>query len=875
MKKLLSVLLATMMLLSSVVFAEEDASKYAEDVEILKSFNIISYFSGATDVNAAVTRGQFVQAVMELAYEAIPDCKGNTGFVDVEPDSEYADAIAYAKLAGVVDGVSENEFYPDTVITGIQASKILLTAMGYKDLADFQGGYMTGYYAVANRVKLLDGVTAGESETITAGAMARLILNAGFSQPLDVQQNVGGVVFNVAGEDTIFWRIHSISKGKGVLTSNEYTAIDTSADMGGGRITIGDFRGYAYNNINSEKYIGYYVNFYYKVAESGNMVLYITPDKKNDVITINGANVKSFVGTELSYYKNDDKTASKTKTIPLSAAVIYNGRLITTYTSTDFVGITGEIVLVDNNSDNVIDVVNIVSYENYVINSIDRKSKIIYDLLDGRHQLNYSNEYNVNAFIIWDANGQRIAVDDLKTNDVLTVAKSKDSKYIRALLCNEQISGTVTGRTSDENGAFVSIDGVSYEIEERCNTIQGAKMVSNESITVYLDVLGRVAYAIPKTSKEGFAAVVRCIDGTVNSETGRAALRIITSTGISEMYEFAERIVIDGYGYTNLAYVPSDVENSRIIRYKINDKNQIKWIDTPRKTTEAGGSIHSIATLSNAKYIGNSKSFAGSLQMNNSMLVFTGPEVKTNATAEDYGVKSTADIVDQGRYTGEAYAVADDAVVADVVLLYEAGTDNLKHTSPTAVIAKMVHTINSDNEEVYDLTLISRDSNGFNLQVPVADYYAGATVGDVIKYEKDSTGAIKQMEVIFDSETTDLNHNPSASRGTPLTGLGTSYDSESLSYWGTITNRNGSIFQFELAPTLLANTSNKTRQFTYHDLSIIPAKILVVNTQETSSKERVRTGTIDDIKDTFHFGTGSRAYFYTGYGRVSMLVVYK
>ncbi|MBQ7793782.1 MAG: S-layer homology domain-containing protein, partial [Clostridia bacterium] len=836
MKKLLSILLAMMMLLSSVTYAEE-VSKYEEDIAILKSFNVISYFSGSVDPDAAVTRAEFLKAVLELTYEGIPDCNGNTGFSDVDAGSDYADAVAFAKSVGIIDGVSDSEFHPDSLITGIQACKILLTAMGYKDLAVYQGGYTPGYYTVANRVDLLDGVTAGENETITAGALAKLLLNAGFADPLEVKQKIGGIVFEMAAEDTIFWRIHSIAEGEGVLSSNEYTALDSSSDMGGSKITIGNFNGYAYNNINAEQYMGYYVDFYYREAETGNTVLYILPDEdNNDIITIDGDNVKSFADGVLSYYKNENKSNLKTKEIPLSASVIYNGRLITTYTADDFVGITGEIVLIDNDCDGNVDVVNIVSYENYIINSIDTRNSIIYDLLDGSRTIDYSNEYNSNAFVIWDKDGKRVAIDDLKAMDVLTVAKSKDSSYIRALLNNEIMTGTVTGMNSDDEGVYLYLDGVEYEVEKHCNEKQGDTVVMNESATVYLDVLGRIAYIEPKSSKEGFAAVIKTIDEDV--ETGRGAVRVMTSNGKVETFYLADKVVVDGSRYTNSKQVPANVALSRIIRYKLNSNDELKWIDTPIKTDENGGSIHKISTLSNAKYIGNSKSFSGALQMNTSMLVFKGPESTADAVSEDYSISAASEIADQSRYTGEAYAVADDAVVADALLLYDTSDDSLVHTSPTAVISKVIQTINSDGEDVYRLTLISRDNDSFDLEVLAEDYFNGATSGDVIKYAIDTDGYIKQMEIIFDSETTALNHNEATGRGTPLTGLGTSYDSEFKAYWGKVINKDGKIIQFELDSALLNNSSNKTAQFTYHDLSLVPAKIITVDTSETASVER-------------------------------------
>ena len=82
--------------------------------------------------NSETTRAQLVTILYRLEGE--PEVSGTSGFTDVEADTWYTDAMAWAAANGIVNGVSETEFAPGKDITREQLATILFRyaeAKGY------------------------------------------------------------------------------------------------------------------------------------------------------------------------------------------------------------------------------------------------------------------------------------------------------------------------------------------------------------------------------------------------------------------------------------------------------------------------------------------------------------------------------------------------------------------------------------------------------------------------------------------------------------------------------------------------------------------------------------------------------------------------
>ena len=103
--------------------------------------------------NSETTRAQLVTILYRLEGE--PEVSGTSGFTDVEADTWYTDAVAWAAANGIVNGVSETEFAPGKDITREQLATILFRyaeAKGYDvsaraDLSAYPGADQIQSYA--------------------------------------------------------------------------------------------------------------------------------------------------------------------------------------------------------------------------------------------------------------------------------------------------------------------------------------------------------------------------------------------------------------------------------------------------------------------------------------------------------------------------------------------------------------------------------------------------------------------------------------------------------------------------------------------------------------------------------------------------------
>ena len=104
----------------------------------------------------------------------MPRVTGSSGFTDVASGAWYADAVTWAAENGIVNGVSDTEFAPNTNITREQFAAILYRYADYRDLdvsgqdslADFTDrGSISAYALEAMRWAVYEGLINGMTET--------------------------------------------------------------------------------------------------------------------------------------------------------------------------------------------------------------------------------------------------------------------------------------------------------------------------------------------------------------------------------------------------------------------------------------------------------------------------------------------------------------------------------------------------------------------------------------------------------------------------------------------------------------------------------------------------------------------------------------
>ena len=122
--------------------------------------------------NAPMTRGMLVTVLYRLAGS--PKSAADSGFADVAADKYYADAVSWAAENGIVSGVSDGCFAPDSQVTREQLAAILYRYARDKrydtgKTADLMGfadyGQISGYAAEALGWTNAEGLVSGRSKT--------------------------------------------------------------------------------------------------------------------------------------------------------------------------------------------------------------------------------------------------------------------------------------------------------------------------------------------------------------------------------------------------------------------------------------------------------------------------------------------------------------------------------------------------------------------------------------------------------------------------------------------------------------------------------------------------------------------------------------
>lgn len=170
-------------------YKDVDSSKYyADAVEALSTYGIVSGYAGYYQPNAHVTRAEFAKMVT-LAAGLEDEAHSNAGkrrFDDVALDfwgNGYINTSAENKL---IVGYPNGQFMPDKKITFAEAVTVLLRAMNYTS-ADLGDNWPYAYMVKAKGLGLTDGIDLGDNSYIARGDLA-VVINRALQSKLNGSQ---------------------------------------------------------------------------------------------------------------------------------------------------------------------------------------------------------------------------------------------------------------------------------------------------------------------------------------------------------------------------------------------------------------------------------------------------------------------------------------------------------------------------------------------------------------------------------------------------------------------------------------------------------------------------------------------------------------
>ena len=257
LKRALSLLLAAAMLIGMMVvgasavsyndFPDRDEIVNKDAVSMLTTLGIIEGTDqGTYNPTGDVDRAQMAKMI-SVALTNNENCDTlyqnvNSGLTDIAANWARG-YINYCYTLGIIAGRGNNTFDPSANVTGVEAAKMLLTALGYD--ANIEGlvgnDWALNTAALAQNLGIFRNFTKDVSEPLNRDDAALLIYNA-----LDVeliQEYRNGYAISYDDHRTILSSVFGVIRVEGVVIGNEWAQLeetDSDAALQEGRTRLED-----------------------------------------------------------------------------------------------------------------------------------------------------------------------------------------------------------------------------------------------------------------------------------------------------------------------------------------------------------------------------------------------------------------------------------------------------------------------------------------------------------------------------------------------------------------------------------------------------------------------------------------------------------
>ena len=257
LKRALSLVLAVVMVIGLMVvgasavsyndFSDRGEIVNKDAVSMLTTLEIIEGLpDGSYDPTGDVDRAMMAKMI-SVALTNNEDCDTlytnvNSGLTDISANWARG-YINYCYVRGIIAGRGDNTFDPGANVTGVEAAKMLLAALGYN--AEIEGlvgpDWALNTAALAQQLGIFRNFTKDVSEPLNRDDAALLIYNA-----LDVemiQQYQNGYALVYADHRTILSSVFGVIRVEGVVAANEWAQLqetDSDAALREGRTTLED-----------------------------------------------------------------------------------------------------------------------------------------------------------------------------------------------------------------------------------------------------------------------------------------------------------------------------------------------------------------------------------------------------------------------------------------------------------------------------------------------------------------------------------------------------------------------------------------------------------------------------------------------------------
>ena len=477
-KRIISIITVLTLMLSCISVS---ASPKLTDIENVSGKNEIEllYNLGIVEGNdegefmpeASVKRIEF--AVMILRMLKMDEFAMEGEFADI-PSTHWAYNYAGTlKSMGIVEGIGDNKFGIDMDVTYEQALKMLVSALGYSNIAEQQGGFPNGYVAMATTLGITDDVpmSTGAVNRLSAALLIENCLEADMLKPgQEDTKNPDNIL-----EDTLRY-----TKMRGTVDAT-FDAYG-SENLKYNEIVISGVR-YKLDVdnciIDTTGLFGREVEYYVTERDYEKVISHIRPvGQKIESITADADDIASnTTKTQFNYYKNE-KLESETIETPTN--VYYNGRQVPT------AKVTNALLKPSDGYVTIIDLDNNGSFETVQIK--EYKTKLVTRATDTMIYASYGGNLDLEKYEHVEIyyKGNEVSISDIEPGDVLSVSTDMNGENASIIISRTAVDGKITRTRTNSRGVQI------------CNIENGSTVAEHSIDKAYTSAADSNAYGIQK-----------------------------------------------------------------------------------------------------------------------------------------------------------------------------------------------------------------------------------------------------------------------------------------------------------------------------------------------------------------------------------------
>ena len=594
LKRALSMALASVMVLGLTVigagaasyedFTDKDEIVHKDAVSMVTELGVLAGLpDGSFGGSQNIDRASFARLVCVVLNGGQEPVLGNLTTTFTDTQGNWAEKyISFCVDRGIIAGRGNNTFGPSDNVTGSEAAKMLLVALGYNAEYEGIGGstWEITTNSLANLAGLYEGLeTINPSEPLTRDNAAQMIynvLNANVvSYNWTFNTNGNTVAVQDKSDETLLENAFGVVIVEGVVTANKFASLGTNSSMDEGetRIVVTNHDDGQTNYTNGaqtfqvstgEDVLGRSVVLYVKPsatastsADKGTVVGSVLVSSTNTVVENSGRDNLYTVADDNKLSLVDDKTLISQNYGKAAAnnALLQKGAADAT---------RGEIrTLIDNDNDTKVDY---VLFETYALGKVTKYSTAD----DGSITINGTSS------LAYDDKADVVGFDDVAKNDYVLYAQIGGKLYVQKA---ESVTGELTAYKADGAKSTLTVDGTKYDASGLSFYSDGNKLVSaqgynnlDKDATFYLDTKGNII-AVDGTAASNnyaFLHVAAEVGGVDKSIEVKVTLDDGT-TGVYTLDEDNSTGVVDGSVNLLCTYTVSDNE---ITLKKVDATNQ-------------------------------------------------------------------------------------------------------------------------------------------------------------------------------------------------------------------------------------------------------------------------------------------------------------